>query len=128
MKTRRLLAVSTVLAVCGALALPSMASDRARSGVTIHHRGHHFYGYVFSTKPHRCARLRKVRLFKQDGKTQDQSFNIGRTDSAATSQGNGQYRWRVLVEDSGLNRGRFFARIHRTAGCQEDSSRTTRVR
>ena len=53
---------------CAVLALPSIAAGAARSGVTIHHAfGGAVVGEVFSQKPQRCAKHRKVKLFMLGG-------------------------------------------------------------
>jgi hypothetical protein len=116
------------LVVAAVLAAPGVAGA-ARTGVTIHHKGQfHFYGYVFSPKPHRCAKGRTVRLFKQRGKTQDtrRDFRVSANGTVKTDRG--RYRWAKNTEQPLFQHGRFYAVAGKIPGCQRDSSRTIRVR
>jgi len=63
----KVLAMFALAVACALLAVPSIAATTP-SGVTIHHKGHHFlFGYVFSSKPRQCAKDRRVRVFRQTG-------------------------------------------------------------
>jgi hypothetical protein len=123
--------VLTTLALVGAGAVLALASaaSAARTGVTIHHKGRfHFYGFVFSPKPHRCAKGRTVRLFKQRGKTQDTRRDFRVSAQATVKSGRGRYRWTKNTEKPLFQHGRFYAVAGKIPGCQRDSSRTIRVR
>jgi hypothetical protein len=123
--------VLTTLALVGAgavLALPSAASA-ARTGVTIHHKNRfQFYGFVFSPKPHRCARERTVRLFKQRGKTQDTRRDFRVSAQGTFNTDRGRYRWHANTHEPLFQHGRFYAVAGKIPGCKRDSSRTIRVR
>ena len=96
------------------------AGTRFDTTVTIKVQGTDFWGYVDSTRPLRCAKDRKVILYKQVGTSQDPSVDK-KIASDTTSLSNGRYRWET--GNTGI-RGRFYARAPGTTECKADSSPT----
>jgi hypothetical protein len=124
MGTRTKLLVTLAL-VCawGALALPSMAIAKARSGVTIHlDSGGTFMGFVFSPKPGRCADGRTVELYRRTGKGQRPRRDQRMRKTEAQSHGHDRFKWSLYP--SHPRPGDFYARVPRTADCLADNSKT----
>ena len=120
--TRGISVALAAAAVCVLLAVPSGAGA-ARSGVTIHHNGRvDFYGFVFSPDPQRCADRRRVKLFRQRGKVQNQPRDKEIGEIHAIKTDSGKFKWRIHTRQ---RHGKFYARIDRNRrGWRPDNSRT----
>ncbi len=114
----------TVLALCGAVALPGAASAAggAETKVTIRAEGLDLSGFVNSPRPQRCAEDRKVIVFKQRGQRGGGNDERFATDNASLN--GDRYMW--STGNTGTP-GRFYARVRRIEGCKADSSRTIRA-
>ena len=125
----KLLATLAVAGACGALAIPSIAGA-ARTGVTIHQRGSSLYGFVFSPKPDRCAKGRKVRLLKEKGKHQHPSRDrrIGSTSAHEVTSGphKGKFKWEIEIPSS-VENAKLYALAPKRSGCHRDTSETINV-
>lgn len=119
----KLLAV-TVLALCGAVGLTSVASaaEGADTRVTIRAEGLDLSGFVNSPRPQRCANDRKVVVFKQKGQRGGGDDERFASDNASLN--GDRYEW--STGNTGTS-GRFYARARRIEGCKGDSSRTIRA-
>jgi hypothetical protein len=118
----KLLLTVVALAVCGAVALTSIAgaSEAAKTRVTIQVEGRDFSGKVKSPRLHKCADNRKVKLYKQKGP--EQNPRTEEVVASDTSELNGDHgEW--STGNTGLS-GKFYARAGRKPGCRPDSSRT----
>lgn len=119
----KLFGTAAVLAFCGAVALPGVATagDGAETIVTIKEAASgDFFGYVKSPQPVRCAKERKVTLYKQLGATQMPSEDDKINSDNASKQGD-KYRW-----DTGNTNtsGKVYARARKIEHCRGDSSPT----
>ena len=119
----KLFGSAAVLAFCGAIALPGVATagNGAETIVTIKEAASgDFFGYVKSPQPVRCAKERKVTLYKQLGATQMPSSDDKINSDNASKQGD-KYRW-----DTGNTNtsGKVYARARKIEHCQGDSSPT----
>jgi hypothetical protein len=121
---RTLSSIALALTVCGLLVLgeTATASTRADTTVTIKTQNGDFWGYVSSPRPLRCAKGRKVILFKQVGTEQSPSTDPKMGSDTAELNGD-RYRWDT--GNSGLF-GKYYARAPRTELCKADSSPTVR--
>lgn len=119
---RRLLSTAVAAATLAALFSFGMANAgiRADTTVTIKVQGRDFSGTVDSSRPLKCAKDRKVILYKQVGTVQDPSADKKIASDLASLSG-GAYRWNT--GNTGI-RGRFYARAPGTAECKADSSPT----
>lgn len=92
--TDRLRSAHTRLAACGLLVLgeTATASTRADTTVTIKTQKGDFWGYVSSPRPVRCAKGRKVILFKQVGTEQSPATDPKMGSDTAELSGD-RYRW-----------------------------------
>jgi hypothetical protein len=126
MGTRTKILITLALAsACGALALPSAASAKTPSGVTLHALPNSgFRGFVFSPKARKCADGRTVMLFKQKGKKQNAKRDV-KKDQAKAFKSSGKYKWKASGYD--LHPGRFYARVPATSACQADNSKTVHI-
>ena len=110
--------------VCCALVIPGIAAadHHAATTVTIKGTGD-IYGYVKSPKPKKCAKNRKVKVYKQKGSQQKpKSDKVVGTD---TAERNGdRYQW--SVGNPGVS-GKIYARAGKTPDCKADSSNTINV-
>jgi len=79
---------------------------------------------VKSPKPRRCAKDRKIALYKQRGAEQKPRLDEKIAFHTAEKQGE-RYRWDT--GNLGLHQGRFYARAGRIPGCKADSSPTVRA-
>ncbi len=121
----KLLATVALAGACGALALPSAASAKTPSGVTLHaFQNSGFRGFVFSPKPAKCADGRRVELFKEKGKKQNPQRDR-KVDQATASKSFDKYKWKTRSYD--LHPGHFYARVPATPGCQADNSKTVHI-
>ena len=123
--------VLATLALVGAgavLAVPSIAATTP-SGVTIHHRGHHFvFGYVFSAKPRQCAEDRRVRVFRQTGKEQNRPQDRAVGEEPTKKMNSGKYRWTYRHSGPSLIGHSYYAVITKRHGCKGDASRTVHIK
>ena len=112
--------IMLALAVCGLLVVgeTATASTRADTTVTIKTKNGDFWGHVSSPRPLRCAKGRKVILFKQVGTVQSPATDpkMG-MDTAELNLD--RYRWEM--GNSGLF-GKYYVRAPRTDTVQADSS------
>jgi hypothetical protein len=118
----RLVPVAVAIAACGAIPLAGLAGadTRAKTTVTIEVQGTEYHGTVSSPKPKRCAKDRKIVLYKQKGKVQDRSVDRKVGMDTASLNG-GVYEWNT--GNTGLY-GKFYAWAGRTATCKADASPT----
>ncbi|HEX6844121.1 MAG TPA: hypothetical protein VF235_03295 [Actinomycetota bacterium] len=120
---RKLVLALTAIALCGALAVPGVAAGtRAPTTVTIETENGDFWGTVSSPRPKRCAKDRKIVLYKQVGSEQDPSIDEKVASDTASWSG-GAYEW--ATGNTGMS-GKFYARAKRTEFCKADSSPTVR--
>lgn len=125
--TQRLMAVVSALVLTAGLATAGSASagtTRADSTVTIKTENGDFWGQVKSDRPAKCADERKVVVFKQAGDKQDPQQDERVASDTASLNGD-RYEWNT--GNTGLRRGKFYARIVRTDDCQPDTSETVRA-
>ena len=122
-----LLPILAAAALAGGLAAPGMASvagTRAETVVTIKTENGDFWGTVKSTRPLKCANERTVILFKQVGAEQDPSVDKRMASDTASLSGD-RYEW--STGNTGLRRGKFYAKVARTPECRPDTSPTVRA-
>lgn len=120
---RKLVLVLTTIALCGALAVPGVAAGtRASTTVTIQTENGDFWGTVSSPRPRRCAKDRKIVLYKQLGTEQHPSSDEKVASDTASWSGDG-FEW--ATGNTGMS-GKFYARAKRTEFCKADSSPTVR--
>jgi hypothetical protein len=121
MRSKLLSAAVAAAAVAGVLAAGvASAGTRAETTVTITVQGRDFSGTVDSPRPLRCAKDRKIILYKQVGTVQDPTVDK-KIASDIASLSSGKYRWGT--GNTGI-RGRFYARAPGTPECKADSSPT----
>ena len=124
----KLLATLALVGGCALLAVPSIAAATP-SGVTIHHIGHHFlFGYVFSPKPRQCAKDRRVRVFRQTGKTQNRRRDPRVGEEPTKKMNSGKYRWTYRRSGPSLIGHSYYVVITKGHGCEGDASRTIHVK
>jgi len=118
----RLLSAGVGVAAFAALTSFGMANagTRADTTVTIQVQGRDFSGTVDSPRPLKCAKNRKVILYKQVGTVQDPTVDKKIASDLASLSGN-RYRWDT--GNTGI-RGKFYARAPGTTECRADSSPT----
>lgn len=127
--TPKLISVASVIALTAGLAAAGTAGTasagaaRSDSTVTIKTENGDFWGQVKSSRPGKCAAERKVVVFKQVGDRQNPSRDKPLASDTASLSGD-RYEWNT--GNTGL-RGKFYARISRTAECQSDTSETVRA-
>ena len=120
----KLLATLALAGACGALALPSAASAKTPSGVTLHaFQNSGFRGFVFSPKPAKCADGRRVELFKEKGKKQNPKRDR-KVAQAKAFKSFDKYKWEASYR---LHPGHFYARVPATPACQADNSKTVHI-
>jgi hypothetical protein len=119
---RKLITGAVALAACGALGLTGVASAGGGSGanttVTIKGGGE-ISGTVKSPKPRRCAKGRKVIVYRQKGNQQNPS-NDDKVTTDEAERNNGEYQWNA----GNPGDGDYYARARKIDGCQGDFSRT----
>jgi hypothetical protein len=121
----RLFRSALASAVVAAVTVGGMAwaGPGAQTTVTIQREGTDLSGTVDSPKPAKCAKDRKIVLFKQKGPEQNPKTDEKIANDTASLSG-GEYVW--STGNTG-EYGRFYARAARTAECAPDSSPTIRV-
>jgi hypothetical protein len=124
----KVLAMFALAGACALLAVPSIAATTP-SGVTIHHKGHHFlFGYVFSPKPRQCAKDRRVRVFRQTGKTQNRRRDPRVGEEPTKKMNSGKYRWTYRRRGPSLIGHSYYVVITKGHGCEGDASGTIHVK
>jgi len=124
--TKRWISATVVAALCGGGLIwtgAATAGTLADTTVTIKAEGTDLSGTISSPRPRRCAKDRKVVVFKQAGSEQDPSVDEKIASDTASRSGD-VYRW--STGNTGMT-GKFYARAARTADCKPDTSRTVRA-
>lgn len=118
---RKLMAVPVIalLTVSAGLMTGADAAAKAKTTVTITAEGTDLSGVVRSPKPKKCAKDRKVIVFKQVGARGGGDDTKFASDTAG-KQGD-VYAW--STGNTGTE-GRFYARVRPTAACKGDTSPT----
>jgi hypothetical protein len=116
---------ASALALTAALALGGVATARAVADttVTIRAEGGDYHGVVRSSRPLRCAKDRRVVLFKQKGDEQSPKTDTKVANDTASLNGD-VYEW--STGNTGVY-GKMYARAGRTERCKADSSPTIRT-
>ncbi len=114
----------TVMAVAAGAALGGSASAGAvgslgTTEVTIETQNGDFFGTVVSSDPDSCAEGRTVKLFKLVGDTPDPKVDHKIASDTASLNGD-EYQW--STGNTGLHRGRYYARAGKTDFCRGDNS------
>jgi hypothetical protein len=118
----RLVPIAVALAVGGSMVAGSAsATTPADTRVTIKTQNGDFWGAVFTSRPLKCARNRKVVLYKQLGADQNPSVDDKVASDTASLSG-GAYKWNTGT--TGLRHGKFYARVAKTTYCKADTSET----
>jgi hypothetical protein len=116
----KLLAVpAVVLGVVVGLTGGANAAANAKTTVTIKAEGTDLSGVVKSPKPRKCAKDRKVVVYKQKG-ARGGGDDVRFASDTASLQGD-VYRW--STGNTGTE-GRFYARVRHIDGCKGDTSKT----
>ena len=124
----KILATFALASACALLAVPSIAATTP-SGVTIHHRGNHFlFGYVFSPTPRQSAKDRRVRVFRQIGRTQNRRRDPRVGEEPTKKMNSGKYRWTYRRSGPSLKGKSYYVVITKGHGCEGDASRTIDVK
>jgi len=120
MKLRSFFVVVALLV--GALAVASVANARAgaETKVTINEENGDFSGKVKSEKQ-KCVEERKVTLWKQSGKEPDP----GADEKIATDTTDEGGEW--STGNTGVEKGKYYAKAHKVSGCKKAYSKTVRV-
>jgi hypothetical protein len=110
--------------ICCALAIPGVATADHHAATTVTIKGSgDIYGYVSSPAPKKCAKDRKIKVYKQKGSTQKPSTDKVVASDLASKSGD-RYMW--SVGQPGVN-GKIYARAGKTPDCKADSSKTITV-
>jgi hypothetical protein len=113
----------TIGAVSVAGTVTAGAGQKADTIVTIKAEGTDLSGVVKSPRPKKCAKDRKVTVFKQKGASQNPAVDEKIASDTASLNGD-RYEWNT--GNTGLT-GRFYARVGPTEFCKKDTSRTIKV-
>jgi phage terminase large subunit-like protein len=117
---RKLSAGIAAAVMVGALAMASLAFAGANTGVTITGTNGDYHGKVLSERAS-CQVGRKVVVFKQKGKKQDQS--VDQKIGSDTSEKHGNHGdW--SIGNSGFKHGKFYAVARKSTGCAAGVSET----
>jgi len=119
---RRNLVVLLAIGLVVVMATIASAGSLIDTTVTIKTENGDFWGYVKSPRPKKCAKDRKVVLFKQLGAEQDPA-NDDRVASDTAERSGDRYTW--STGNTGVY-GKFYARVARTSACAGDTSPTVR--
>ncbi len=124
---RKLIPAVVTASLVGAVSvvgtLSAGAGQKADTIVTIKAAGTDLSGVVKSPRPKKCAKDRKVTVFKQKGASQNP--NVDRKIASDTASLNGdRYEWNT--GNTGKS-GKFYARVAPTPLCKKDTSRTITV-
>ena len=116
--------VTAILALGACIGLayvaPASAAD-AETQVTIKGPGNVF-GFVSSDKLNKCAKDRKVKLYKQKGDIGGGDDKYTGLKYLADDKDGDRYKWDA--GNPGLNSGKYYARAPKIDGCQADNSKT----
>ncbi len=112
-----------VVAFTGAIALPGIATAGGGYETTVNIKEAapgDFHGVVKSDNENKCAKDRKVTLYKQKGHDQVPSEDE-KINSDNASKQDGKYKW-----DTGNThtKGKVYARAKKTDDCEGDNSKT----
>jgi hypothetical protein len=99
------------------------AGQKADTIVTIKAEGTDLSGVVKSPRPKKCAKDRKVTVFKQKGASQNPKVDEKFASDTASLNG-GRYEWNT--GNTGQT-GKFYARVAPNQFCKKDTSRTIKV-
>ena len=112
------------LTVFGLVSVAGTASagTPADTRVTIKTQNGDFWGAVFTSRPLRCARDRKIVVFHQLGAEQNPATDDRIASDLASLSGD-RYEWNT--GNTGRF-GKFYARAGKTPDCKADSSETVR--
>jgi hypothetical protein len=121
---RKLLPAVAALAVFGSIFVTGVAGagTGADTTVTIKTQNGDFWGFVSSPRPYKCAKNRKIVLFKQIGTVQDPTVDHKVASDTASLNGD-RYEWQT--GNTGMY-GKFYARAGRTLYCKADTSPTVK--
>jgi hypothetical protein len=124
---RKLMPGVIVALVVGAVSVAGSvtagAGQKAETIVTIKAEGTDLSGVVKSPRPKRCAKDRKVSVYKQKGASQNPAVDDKIASDTASLNGD-RYEW--STGNTGMT-GRFYARVGPTEFCKKDTSRTIKV-
>jgi hypothetical protein len=118
-----IVAALTIGAVSVAGTVTAGAGQKADTIVTIKAEGTDLSGAVKSRRPKKCAKDRKVTVFRQKGASQSPAVDEKIASDTASLNGD-RYEWNT--GNTGMT-GRFYARVGPTAICKKDTSRTIKV-
>jgi len=99
------------------------AGQKADTRVTIKAEGTDLSGVVKSPRPKKCAKDRKVTVYRQKGASQNPATDEKIASDTAGLSG-GRYEW--STGNTGMT-GRFYARVAPTQFCKKETSRTIKV-
>jgi hypothetical protein len=99
------------------------AGQKADTRVTIKAEGTDLSGVVKSPRPKKCAKDRKVTVFRQQGASQNPKVDDKIASDTASLSGD-RYEW--STGNTGMT-GRFYARVAPNQSCKKDTSRTIKV-
>jgi hypothetical protein len=118
----RTIAVASSLALGLAFPVAAVAGGgtKIKTAVTIQVQGRDFSGYVNSPRPRKCAKDRKVILYKQTGRNQNPSRDKRVATDTASKNGD-RFMW--STGNTGIS-GKFYARVKATSDCKGDTSKT----
>jgi len=117
--------IVATLAAFSVLSIAGMASAGGgfATTVTIKAEGTDLSGTVDSPRPLKCAKDRKIVVYKQKGREQRPSRDRKIGMDTASLNGD-RYEW--STGNTGID-GKFYARAPKTSQCQADNSRTVRT-
>jgi hypothetical protein len=118
-RTVAIISTAALVAAFPAVAFGQVAGKTSTT-VTIKVAGTDFSGYVKSPRPRKCAKDRKVILYKQVGRNQNPK-NDRKIASDTTSKNGDRYMW--STGNTGV-KGKFYARVKATSTCKGDTSKT----
>jgi hypothetical protein len=116
--------VTAMLALSASIGLmsaaPASAAD-AETKVTIKGPGNVF-GFVSSDRLNKCAKDRKVKIYKQKGDIGGGNDTYTGLKYFADDKQGDRYKWDA--GNPGLNPGKYYARAPKIDGCRADNSQT----
>lgn len=116
------IASAVILSACLSVAGIAFAGARADTTVTFKGTGD-YWGVVKSSRPLKCAKDRKIVVYKQLGTVQSPATDQKVGNDTASLNGT-RYEW--SIGQPGVY-GKLYARAGRTPACLADSSPTVRV-
>jgi len=118
-KVKSLLAVAAVSLTGAMTAQTASAASLAETEVTIEGTGGDYFGYVKSSDGTNCESDRKVSVFKMLGSSPNRSVDL-KIGSDTASPNGPDAMW--SIGNSGYKKGKFYARVGKTAYCSGDTS------